>query len=254
MLILSNKDYLPAFPWLKKSKLKIIYPAINHLSEKNRFINEDIAKEIILGQGINSLKPIVAQVSRFDFWKDPLGVIRAYYLAKNEIPDLQLVLVGFFETQDDPEQVLVFEQVKKHVRGDPNIYLFLNQKQLKNVSMSLFINALRTLNRIILQGSIREGFGLTITEGMWKGQPVIARISSGALIQIKNGENGILVASPEEMGKAISRLLKNEKLREKIGKAARESVRKNFLMPRFILNNLKLYKMSNTRCLTEHFF
>ena len=120
--------------------------------------------------------------------------------------------------------------------------------------MSLFINALRTLNRIILQGSIREGFGLTITEGMWKGQPVIARISSGALIQIKNGENGILVASPEEMGKAISRLLKNEKLREKIGKAARESVRKNFLMPRFILNNLKLYKMSNTRCLTEHFF
>lgn len=247
LIILSNKDYLPAFPWIKKSKLKIIYPAFDHLSEKNRFINKDIAKEIILEQGINPLKPIVAQVSRFDSWKDPLGVIRAYYLAKNKIPDLKLVLVGFFETQDDPEQILVFEQVKKHVKGDPDIYLFSSRKQLKNISIPLFINALRTLNRIILQGSIREGFGLTITEGMWKGQPVIARISSGALIQIKNGENGILVASPEEMGKAIVRLLKNEKLCVKIGKAAQASVRKNFLMPRFILDNLKLYFPSSSK-------
>lgn len=240
-IIVSNKDYLSAFPWIKRSKIKIIYPAIDPFSEKNNSMDQSVAKEIISQYGINPTKPIISQISRFDPWKDPLGVIRAYYLAKNKISDLQLVLTGFFETRDDPEAISVFKQIKERARGDPDIHLFYNLKQLKDISNNVFINALQTASQIIIQGSTREGFGLTITEAMWKGKPVIAKINSGSSLQIKNNKNGILVNSPEEMGRTIIHLLQDKKLREKLGRAAKFSVRRQFLMPRFVFNNLKIY-------------
>jgi len=245
-VILSNRDYLPALPWLKKPKTKIIYPAIDPFSEKNKPMSKTVAKIAISEYGINPGKPIISQISRFDSWKDPLGVIQAYYLAKNEIPDLQLVLVGFFEAQDDPEAILIFEEVKKYAKGDNDIHLFYNLNQLKTSSDDdVFINALQTASQIIIQASIREGFGLTITEAMWKGKQIIARTNSGALLQIENNKNGILVNSPEEIGKAVVYLLQNKKLGERLGKAAKFSVKRNFLMPRFILDNLKLCSSLN---------
>ena len=239
--VVSNKDYLLALPWVKKSKLKIIYPAIDPFSDKNKSMSPEMAREIIIEHGINPAKPIISQISRFDSWKDPLGVIRAYYLAKNKIPDLQLALVGFMEAQDDPEAILIFKKIRKHAEGDPDIHLFYNLKQLKNISDDILVNALQTASEIIIQASIREGFGLTITEAMWKGKPVIARITSGSSLQIKNKKNGILVNSPEETARAIIRLWQDKKLREKMGKAAKLSVKRHFLMPRFILDNLRVY-------------
>lgn len=241
LVIVSNKDYCLALPWVKKSKIKVIFPAIDPLSEKNRLMDPAISRIILEQFGINCSKPIITQVSRFDSWKDPLGVIRAYYLAKNKIPELQLVLAGFFQAQDDPEAISVFEQVKKHARGDPDIHLFSNLKNLKDISHDVFINALYTASLLTIQDSLREGFGLTITEAMWKGKVVVARITSGALLQIKNEKNGILFSSSEETAKAIIRLIKNEKLRQRLGKAAHQSVKRKFLMLRLILDNIKSY-------------
>ncbi len=241
LTVVSNKDYLLALPWVKKSKLKIIYPAIDPFSDKNKSMSPEMAREIIVEHGINPAKPIIIQVSRFDSWKGQSGVIQAYYLAKNKIPNLQLVLAGFFEAQDDPEAIESLKEIKKHAKGDPDIHFFYNPRQLKNISDDILINAFCTASPIIVQGSIREGFGLTITEAMWKGKPVIARITSGSSLQIKNNKNGILVNSPEEMAKWIVRLLKDEKLRKKFGKAAEKSVKRNFLLPRFILDNFKIY-------------
>ena len=240
-VILSSPHYRISFPWLQKSKIKIVPPAIDPLSEKNRLMELDTAKIVLEQFGINTSRPIITQVSRFDPWKDPLGIIKAYYIAKNQIPDLQLVLAGFFLAKDDPEAISVFEQVKKHDRGDPDIFLFSDTRKLKDISNDSFVNALYTASDVIIQKSIREGFGLTMTEAMWKAKAVVAGKTSGALLQIKSGKNGILVSSPEEAGRAVVRLLKNKKLRDKLGKAARKSVKQKFLIPRFLLDNLKIY-------------
>ncbi|RJQ13568.1 glycosyltransferase [Candidatus Parcubacteria bacterium] len=242
-VVLSSKVYKQAFVWLPKQKVKIILPAIDPFSEKNKNMESTAAQSIVEQFGINTTKPIITQVSRFDAWKDPLGVIKAYYLAKNKIPNLQLVLAGFLIAQDDPEAVEIFRHVKRHARGDPDIHLFVNLRQLGSVSNDTFINALYTASTIILQKSLREGFGLTITEAMWKKKPVIAGRTIGANLQIKHNKNGILVSSPEETASAIIRLVKDEKRRRKMGELAYRSVCNNFLLPRSILDHLKLYAL-----------
>lgn len=244
-IILSSKEYLNSMPWLKKSKLKIIMPAIDPFSEKNRQINIESAKVILQEFGINPSRPIITQVSRFDSWKNPLDVVMAYYLAKNKIPELQLILAGLFLAEDDPEAMAVFKEVKKHARGDPDIHFFTNPQKLKEVGNDTFINALYTASTLTIQNSIREGFGLTITEAMWKEKTVVVRPTSGSKIQIKNNKNGVLAFSTEEIAKVIVRLIKNKRLRERLGRAARQSVKKRFLLPRFVLDNLKVYKFQN---------
>jgi trehalose synthase len=240
-VILSSPVYCSSLPWLNSSKKKVVLPAIDPFSEKNRPMGPEVARHILEGFEIDWSEPIVTQVSRFDPWKDPLGVIRAYYLAKNKIPALQLVLAGFLLAKDDPEARLMFEKIKKHDRGDPDIHLFEDTRELRDISNDKFINALYTASTIIIQKSLREGFGLTMTEAMWKGKPVIAGMTQGALLQIKNGKDGILVSSPEETARAIIRLVKDEKLRNRLGKAARQSVKRRFLFPRFILDNVRIY-------------
>ncbi|MBI2635217.1 MAG: glycosyltransferase [Parcubacteria group bacterium] len=240
-IVLSNKIYRLAMPWLKLSKIAVIMPAIDPLSVKNRSMNSETARLIINEFGINHTKPLITQVSRFDPWKDPLGVIKAYYLAKNKIPDIQLAMAGFFFAQDDPEAKEIFKIVKKNDRGDRDIFLFSNPKKLLGISNDTLINALYTASDLVIQKSIREGFGLTMTEAMWKGRAVVAGKTTGALVQIKDGKNGILVNSSEEAAEAIVRLMKNEKSREKLGKAAHQSVKRRFLLPHYVLNNIKLY-------------
>lgn len=241
-VVLSNQDYLVSLPWLEKSKAKIIIPAIDPLSEKNRTMDINSAKVIIQRFGINPLKSLMVQVSRFDAWKNPSGVIQAYYLAKKEIEDLQLVLAGLFLATDDPEAVNVFKRVQKHARGDQDIHLFAEPDKLEDISNDVFINALYTASTMVIQNSIREGFGLTITEAMWKSKAVIAGTASGPLLQINNRENGILVSSAEEAAKAIIQLIRDKSLREELGKAAHRSVQAQFLLPRFILDNIKVYQ------------
>lgn len=240
-IIHSSEEYTKCMLWADKSKIRIVYPAIDPFTEKNTGMSHRTARAIMEQFEINITKPIVTQVSRFDPWKDPMGVINAYYLAKNKIPDLQLVLAGFFFAKDDPEAISVFEKVKKHAEGDHDIHLFEDPRKLKEVSNNVFINALYTASTVVIQKSLREGFGLTMTEAMWKAKPLIAGITTGALIQIKNGKNGILVSSPKEAGEAIVKLIKNPKLAEKMGNAAHKSVKKNFLMTRYILDMVNSY-------------
>ncbi|MBU1036742.1 glycosyltransferase [Patescibacteria group bacterium] len=240
-MILSNSSYSRSFPWLKSKNIRIIMPAIDPLSEKNRLMDMQVAQSILKNYNIDCSKPIISQVSRFDYWKDPLGVVKAYFLAKKKIPELQLILAGFFLAQDDPEALSVFKEVKKFSHGHSGIFLFSDPRKLKSVTIDLFVNAVYTASTIMIQKSIREGFGLTITEAMWKGKAVIAGKSQGALVQIKNKKNGIIISSPKEAGTAIVRLLQNNNERLRLGKAAVKSVKRKFLLPRFILENLKAY-------------
>lgn len=240
-----NKIILTSKEFVKKEikeKAIIFPPAIDPLMEKNRPLELKKAKQILENFGIDTEKPLISQVSRFDPWKDPLGVIEAYRLAKKKIPELQLALAGLFLAQDDPEAMKAFKEVEKLVKGDSDIFLFSNADQIGSLKVDIFVNAFQTASDIILQKSIREGFGLSVTEAMWKGKAVIGGNVGGIKLQIQDGGNGFLVSSPKEAAKRIVQLVRNPQLAEKLGKAARETVREKFLIPRLLRDYLKLFK------------
>jgi trehalose synthase len=170
-------------------------------------------------------------VSRFDRWKDPLGVIEAFKLARRKV-DSTLVLLGNFAS-DDPEGAKIYESLLAH--REERILI------LPNGDDTALVNTIQTRAAVVLQKSIREGFGLTITEAMWKGTPVIAGNIGGIPHQIQNGANGFLVSSIEECAHQIVKLLKDRRLREHIGRAGKETVRQKFLMPRFLEEHLDLF-------------
>jgi len=239
-IIFSCQDFV--MKDIPKRKVMIFPPAIDPLTDKNKVLSVKKAKSILNSFGIDSKKPLISQVSRFDPWKDPLGVIRAYRLAKRKIPDLQLALVGLFLAIDDPEAMKVFKNVEKAANGDKNIFLFSNPDQLGSLRVDIFVNACQTASDVVLQKSIKEGFGLTVAEAMWKKKAVIGGDVGGIKLQIKNGKNGFLVSSVEEAAERIIQLLKNPELRERIGKAAQDTVREKFLMPRLLRDYLKVFK------------
>lgn len=239
-VIFSAKEF--AAKTLPKKKIVIFPPAINPFTDKNKTLRPNTARMILKSFRINPAKPLVSQISRFDPWKDPLGVLQAYKLAKKEIPDLQLALVGLFLAIDDPEAMKVFKETQRAAAGDPDVFLFSSPQELGSLKVDTFVNAFQTGSDVILQKSLREGFGLTVTEAMWKGKPVIGGKVGGIKLQIQDGKNGFLVSNPEGAAKRIIQLLKNPKLAQKIGKAAHESARKNFLMPRLLRDYLKLFK------------
>lgn len=221
----------------------VIMPAIDPLSEKNRPMARETALSVLAASGValNPADPLIAQVSRFDPWKNPLGVIRAYYLAKTLIPNLQLILAGS-QADDDPESTAVFAEIKKHCAGDRDLFLINQSGQRASVSGDLLISAVYTAATAVMQNSIREGFGLTITEAMWKGKAVIAGNAAGARLQIANGKNAFISRSPQASARLIVRLVENVKLRERLGRAAHASVRKKFLFPRYLADHLTLYR------------
>ncbi|MEK7580359.1 MAG: glycosyltransferase [Patescibacteria group bacterium] len=241
LVVISHPAYYPTLSWINNKKINIIPPAIDPLTEKNVPLNIKLAENIITKFNIDCSRPILTQISRFDPWKDPLGVIESYRLAKNKIPELQLILAGFFQAKDDPEAIAVFKKVKKAKNNDKDIHLFENLRVLGKINNDTFIKALLTASSLIMQKSLREGFGLTVTEAMWKKKTVIAGITNGTLLQIKNKKNGILISSAQEASRAIIRLLKNKKMSAHIGRAAHLSVKNNFLLPRFIRDNLMIY-------------
>lgn len=222
--------------------VEIFSPAIDPLSEKNKPLPVEEAQTILKNFGIDVDRPVVSDILRFDPWKDPLGVVKSYRLAKKEIPDLQLALVGLFLARDDPRAARIYEEVKEKTKGDPDVHLFSDPNRLGSLSVDRFVNAFQGGSDVVIQKSIREGFGLVVTEAMWKGQPVIGGNAGGIKLQIDDGENGFLVSSPEEASKRIVELLKNDKLREKLGKEAKETVREHFLLPRLLKDYLELFK------------
>ncbi|MFC1595253.1 glycosyltransferase, partial [Patescibacteria group bacterium] len=240
MLIVSRNDYRPK--WFSKEKTAIIMPAIDPLSLKNKSLSLSTAREILLFHGVNPKRPTISQISRFDPWKDPIGVVKAYYEARNEIPDLQLILVGFTQAADDLTAVETLTKVERYAKGDPLIFIFASEKNLRDVNNDIFVNATQIASDVVLQKSKREGFGLTVTEAMWKGKPVIGGDASGIKLQIKHGENGFLVSNHKDAAKYIVKLIKDNKLKAKIGKKAKKTVLQKFLLPRYIKENLEVYK------------
>jgi trehalose synthase len=239
-IIFTSKEFVG--PALHKNKLKIFSPTIDPLDAKNKALDKEKAKNIIKSFGIDAEKPLAIQVSRFDPWKDPLGVLEAWKIARKKIPDLQLAFLGLFLAQDDPEGKKIFQKVKAAANGEKNIFLFSDLAQIGSLSVETFVNAFQIGADVILQKSIREGFSLTVTEAMWKNHPVIGGNVGGIKLQIKNGKNGFLVSNPKDAGEKIIQLIKNPKLKEKMGEAAKETVREKFLIPRLLRDYLKLFK------------
>jgi len=217
-------------------KVRFLRPAIDPLTVKNQYLPKAQSKEILASLSIDPKRPLVSQVSRFDPWKDPLGVVDAYRLAKREVPDLQLALVGVIEAQDDPEAETVLEQLEQYKGEDPDIHLFSDAAQVGHLE----VNAFQTASDVVLQKSIREGFGLTVAEAMWKGSPVIGGNCGGIRVQIEDGKNGFLVNTPEECARRIVELIRDEPLRKRIGAEGKETVRRDYLIPRLLRDYLAL--------------
>ncbi len=221
-------------------------PAIDPLTVKNVPMPRRRAKQLVAATGIDTSRPLISQVSRFDMWKDPWGVVEAYRLASQSIPGLQLALLGLSQASDDPEALGILESIQELAGDDPDIHLYFHTEDLP-CTVDEIVNAFQVVSQVLIQKSIREGFGLTVTEAMWKGKAVIGGNVGGIRIQIENGVNGYLVDTPEECAWRIVELLKDPDLRSRMGKAAKESVRQRFLMPSLALDYLNLVKAHVTQ-------
>ena len=211
----------------------LVPPSIDPLSEKNRDLAPVEIEAVRAEYGLDPSRPLLVQISRFDRFKDPVGVVAAYRMVRKVAP-VQLVLAGGGAT-DDPEGKAVLEEVLEAAGNDPDIHvLLLPQDSHKTV------NALQRMATVIIQKSTREGFGLTVTEGMWKGKPVIGGDVGGIRLQVVNHHTGFLVNTPEGAALRIRYLLHHQDGIDRMGAIAREFVRENFLLTRHIREYLTL--------------
>ncbi|MGD9002538.1 MAG: glycosyltransferase [Anaerolineae bacterium] len=216
--------------------LAIITPTIDPLSPKNAPIALDEAREIVGDFGIDLGRPIITQVSRFDPWKDPLGVIDAYRIVKVQMPEVQLALVGSMAS-DDPEGWYYLDKTIRHAGEDFDVHVLHNFHGVGAYEVGAF----QTASDVVIQKSIREGFGLVVTEALWKGKPVIGGNAGGIPLQIIDGETGFLVDSAEECAQRTLALLKRPEEAKMMGRAAKEHVRANFLTTRHLTDYLELF-------------
>jgi trehalose synthase len=215
--------------------VKIIPPAIDPLSPKNMAFSPDDAAFVCRQFGIDVDRPLLTQVSRFDPWKDPMGVIDAYRIVHEQVPEVQLALVGSMAT-DDPEGWEFFQHTFEYADGDDDIKILNN---LNNVG-AIEVNAFQSQSDVCLQKSIREGFGLTVTEALWKGRPTVAGNVGGIPLQIADGESGFLVDSPEECARRCLEILADPELGMRLGRAGKEHARHEFLSPRLLRDWMEL--------------
>ncbi len=231
--VFTMQEFLP--PHIPIDHVEIIPPAIDPLSPKNLHLPESTARQILAWLGIDMDRPLITQVSRFDPWKDPMGVIASYRIARKEIANLQLVLAGSMAL-DDPEAWDIYKEIMNESQNDPLIHVLTNLTGVGNIE----VNALQRLSDIIVQKSIREGFGLVISEALWKGTPVVAGRTGGIPLQAADGVGGVLVESVEECAHAIIDLFRNPAEKEELARLGKERVTEHFLTPRLLLNHLSL--------------
>jgi len=212
----------------------LIPPSIDPLSDKNVELPREEVEKVHASFGIDAGRPMILQVSRFDRFKDPIGVVEAYRLAKKFIPSLQLVLAGG-GASDDPEGEEVYREVQETADGDADVHVLLLPPDAHRT-----INALQRAADIVLQKSIREGFGLTVTEAMWKSKPVIGGDTGGIRLQVIDHHTGFLVNTPEGAASRIRYLLRRTEKLEEMGVKARGLVRDNFLLTRHLREYLTL--------------
>lgn len=221
-------------PDLRVERVAIIPPAIDPLSPKNAFMSAEQMATFVAAAGVDPSRPTLLQVSRFDPWKDPLGVIDVYRAVRREIPGVQLVMLGAM-AHDDPEGAIFFEQTKVYAGDDPNVHL------LTNKGGSSEVNAFQRQAAVILQKSLREGFGLTVTEGLWKERPVVASNVGGIPLQIENGVTGFLVESTDQCIESVMTILRDPDIAIQLGLNGREVVRRQFLSTANLRNYLRLF-------------
>jgi trehalose synthase len=223
-------------PDVPVERVEIIPPAIDPESPKNFELDAGVASRLLRWIGVEVEQPLVTQVSRFDPWKDPLGVIEAYRLIKPEVPGLQLALAGSMAL-DDPEGWEIYRQIQESAKNDPAIHLFTNLTGVGNIE----VNAFQRLSDVVIQKSIREGFGLVVSETLWEDTPVVAGRAGGIPLQMRDGAGGFLIDSIEECAEKTLRLLKDPKEGQQLALRAQDLVRERFLLTRLIADELRLY-------------
>ncbi len=231
--VYTMREYTP--PDLDLPNLVLIPPAIDPLSPKNMALSADDARYIVNQFGVDTERPFMVQVSRFDPWKDPLGVIDVYRATKEEVPGLQLVLIGSM-AHDDPEGWDYWYKTVNYASGDQDIFLFSN---LTNVG-AIEVNAFQSLADVVIQKSIREGFGLVVTEALWKGRPLVASRVGGIPMQVTKG-GGMLVDTISEAAEACTKLLRDPEFAHGVGRVGKEHVRDHYLTPRLLRDDLLLF-------------
>jgi trehalose synthase len=220
--VFTMQEFVPAdFP---VARIDIIPPAIDPLSPKNMDIGDKTARRVLHWIGIPLDRPLITQVARFDPWKDPIGVITVYRMLRDEFPGLQLALIGSMAF-DDPEGWDIYKKLIDETQNDPDVHIFTNLVGVGNIE----VNAFQRLSQVIIQKSLREGFGLAVAEALWKGTPVVGGKTGGIPLQMADGDGGIL-------------LLNEPRRAKELAERGRERVREQFLLPRLLLNELRLMK------------
>ena len=226
------QDYVPKG---MDGGVHIVPPAIDPLAPKNMALSLEDAEFVCAQFGIDTNRPMLCQVSRFDPWKDPMGVIDAYRLVKERRPDVQLALVGSMAS-DDPEGWDFYNSTLAHAAGDPDIHILNN---FSNVG-AIEVNAFQSLADVVIQKSTREGFGLTVSEALWKGRPFIGGDVGGIPLQVEDGRTGYLVSTVEACAARALEVLEDPALGKTLGRRGKEHVRTHFLTPRYLRDYLKI--------------
>lgn len=212
---------------------EIIMPSIDPFNFTNQEMKESEIDRYLDKYGIEQNKPIISQISRFDKWKDPIGVVYAFKKIRKQV-DCKLVLLGNM-AQDDPEGQIIYEKIIKETENMKDVEIYTTES-------SFLVNALQRASSVVLQKSIREGFALTVSEALWKGTPVVGSNVGGIPLQIIDGKTGYLVNNIDECADRVVKLLKNPELAENIGKAGKKHVKNNFLITRHLMDYLNLLK------------
>ena len=230
---------LPEFcpPDLHGPRLVCIPPAIDPLSTKNMPLPDGLPQRVLADAGIDLHRPLLLQVSRFDPWKDPLGVIRVYQLVKAQCPEVQLALVGAM-AGDDPEGWGILETINAEAAHDNDIYVFTNLTGVGNME----VNAFQHGADVIIQKSLKEGFGLVVSEALWKAKPLVAGRAGGIPMQFPDAYQHFLVDSVETCAARVLDLLENVTMRKQFGHAGQEKVRRDFLLPRLVRDELRFIR------------
>jgi trehalose synthase len=234
-LVFTLEKFVPS--QLKDRRIALIPPGIDPLSPKNFDLTDEQCRRIMAWVGIDTRRPTLTQVSRFDPWKDPLGVIRIYREARKKIPGLQLALLGSMAL-DDPEAWGLFETIRSEVEGDDDMIVATNFTGVGNLEVNVF----QRKSEVVVQKSIREGFGLIVSETLWKGTAMVAGNTGGIPIQMPHGTGGFLVDPHDEemMAERVVELIEDPELRKELGASGREVVRDNFLITRYVMDELEL--------------
>ena len=227
------RDYVPEG---MNGKVNVVPPAIDPLTPKNMALSPDDASFVCGQFGIDLDRPLMCQVSRFDPWKDPLGVIDAYRQVKESMPELQLALVGSMAS-DDPEGWDFFNATVAHADGDSDIHILHNANNVGAIE----VNAFQSHADVLVQKSTREGFGLTVSEAIWKARPFIGGNVGGIPLQIEDGRTGYLVSSVEQCAQRTLEFLRDPELGRRLGRAGKEHIRTNFLTPRYLRDYLRIF-------------